>query len=138
MVQNSIIVGSLTIIILLISDYYNKRLIRKIFPVFQKKIVFTDKKLGELKNLIRLTMLHNDKTTYYKLQKEYSEHYNQVLYIKIIVNSIFFVPIFLFTIISSLLYNYYPTFIHPISLVMLITAIYFLIKLTISLNKARK
>ena len=132
MILNSIILSVITILILFLSEIFNKKIGRKLFPIHYKKIEEIDKRLFELRNLIRLTLIHNDKKTYEKLQKEYSELYNKVLWTKILVNSIFLIPIILFTVIVNIFFWKWDLFLPPVNMIIFVLGFYFLVKFIIS------
>lgn len=131
MILNSIIFGLVTILILLLSEIFNKRVGRKVFPVYYQKIDDIDKRLNELKNLIRLTLLHEDKKTYQKLQKEYADLYNKIFFIKALVNSIYFIPIIIFAAIASVFFIRWDMILPPLNYIIFLTGFYFLIKFII-------
>lgn len=132
MILNSIILSLLTVIILFISEYFNKKLGKKFFPIHYKRISDIDKRLLELRNLIRLTLIHNDQKAYDRLQKEYSELYNKIFITKIMVNSIFLIPIILFTVIVKFFFKDWDMFLPPVNLIIFVVGLYFLAKFLIA------
>jgi hypothetical protein len=136
MILNTIILSALTILVLFLSDLYYKKIGRKIFPLYYDKIDRIDKRLSELRNLIRLTMIHNDKKSFEKLQKEYSELYNKILFTKISVNSIFLLPLIIFSILINIFLKHWELWLPPVNLIIFILGIYFLVKYLIAIIKS--
>jgi|GEM_PF-5361970 len=135
MILNTIIFALITFIILFLSDIINRKVGKKLFPLHFRRIEVIDKRLMELRNLIRLTLIHNDKKTTEKLQKEYSEQYNKVFFIKLMINSIFLVPILMFAVIINYLPFIWELILPPVNLVIFMVGIYFLIKFSIVMFK---
>ena len=136
MVLNTLILSALTIIVLILTDINYKKIGRKIFPLNYDKIDKFDKRLSELRNLIRLTMIHNDKKSFNKLHKEYSELYNKILFTKIFVNSIFFIPVIIFTVLVNVFLKKWDFWLPPINLIIFIMGVYFLVKYLIIILKS--
>lgn len=130
MILNSIIFGLITILILLLSEIFNKKAGRILFPIYYKRIDDIEKRLKELKNLIRLALIHKDRKTYEKLQKEYAEIFNKVFFIKVLVNSIFFIPIIIFAAFSTVFYTL-EMILPPLNFIVFLTGFYFLVKFII-------
>jgi len=135
MIINTITLTIITFGVMLLSELFTKKMTLKIFPKHLKKIKDTEKKLDELKNLIRLTMLNNDNLTYKKLQSEYAEYYNSIFFTKIKINSVFIIPLLVFIPIASFFYNSQPLLLPAINLIFFIAGIYFLGKFIISIVK---
>jgi hypothetical protein len=131
MILNSVIFGLITILILLLSEIFNKKAGRKLFPIYYKRIDDIGKRLNELKNLIRLALINNDKKTYEKLQKEYAEFYNKVFIIKALVNSIYFIPIIIFAAFSTVFFHTWEMILPPLNFIIFLTGFYFLVKFII-------
>jgi hypothetical protein len=135
MIINTITLTIITIAVMLLSELFTKKIAQKLFPVQLKKIKETEKKLKDLKNLIRLTMLNNDNLSYKKLQSEYAEHYNSIFFTKIRINSIFIIPLLVFIPLASFAYNNQALLLPAINLIFFVAGIYFLVKFIISLVK---
>ena len=135
MILNTFILSTITIMVLILTDLYYKKIGRKIFPLNYNKIDRFDKRLSELRNLIRLTIIHNDKKSYDKLQKEYSELYNKIFFTKISVNSIFLIPVIIYTLIINIFLKETDLWLPPINLIIFILGIYFLVKFLITILK---
>lgn len=135
MILNTFILSTITIMVLILTDLYYKKIGRKIFPLNYNKIDRLDKRLSELRNLIRLTIIHNDKKSYNKLQKEYSELYNKIFFTKISVNSIFLIPVIIYTLIINIFLKETDLWLPPINLIIFILGIYFLVKFLITILK---
>ncbi len=133
MMLNSIILTFITIVVLLLSELFTKKFGKKIFPEYYKRILKVDKRLKELKNLIRLTLIHNDKSTYAMLQKEYAELYNKIFFTKVIVNSIFLIPLVIFATAAYFYYYNKLLLLPPLNFILFIVGIYFLIKFLYSI-----
>ncbi|MFC2130772.1 hypothetical protein ACFLSQ_05010, partial [Bacteroidota bacterium] len=118
--------------VLLLSELFTKKFGKKIFPEYYKSILKVDKRLKELKNLIRLTLIHNDKNTYAMLQEEYAELYNKIFFTKLISNSIFLIPLVIFAIAAFFYFIDKYLLLPPLNFILLIVGIYFLIKLLYS------
>jgi len=135
MVINTITLTIITIAVMLLSELFTKKMTLILFPEQLKKINATEKKLAELKNLIRLTMLNNDNLTYKKLQSEYAEHYNSIFFTKIKINSIFIIPLLVFIPLASFFYHNQPLLLPAINLIFFVAGIYFLVKFIITMIK---
>lgn len=135
MIINTILLTVLTILVIWISELLNKISSKKFFPKHYKKIKETEKKLSDLKNLIRLTLLQEDKNTYQELQKEYAELYNSIFFQKIIMNLIFFIPILIYTPIVHFLFLDIKLLLPPINLIIFLIGLFYLLKFIVSLYK---
>ncbi len=135
MIVNTIIFTLISLLLFLFSDYFSKQISKKIFPKHYKKIKDIEKRMKDLKNLIRLTIIHNDKESYYKLQREYSELYNSIFFLKIFLYLTFFIPILVFASIMNFFYKYTELILPPINLLIFLLGIYFIIKMIISFYK---
>ena len=132
MIYNSVVLISATVLILRLSELLNKRFGKKFFPDYYKRIQSADKRLNELKNLIRLTYIHNDKKTFQILQKDYAELYHKIFLVKIIVYSIIFIPVIIFAPIAYFFYTGKPLFLPAVNLIIFVIGLYFLIKFLVS------
>lgn len=125
---SSIIATIIIISILVFSELFTKYFGKIIFRNQNKELERAEVKLKELRNLIRLAILNNDRITSEKIQKEYSNLYGKVLYLRMVVNSIFLIPMFVFYVFTIYFFKEIHLFMPIINLIILVTGLYFLVK----------
>ena len=135
MLLNSLIFLGIMCCILFLGELSVRLLPKYFFLEKLEQLKKIDKRLQEYRNLIRLTLLNNDSNTYRKLQKEYAELYNSIIFIKILFNLLFFIPVLIFAIIIYLFFIDWEIIFPPINFIIFLTGIYFVIKVLISLIK---
>jgi len=129
MVVNSLIATIVILSILIFSELFTKLLGKRIFKNQNKELTKAEVKLKELRNLIRLAILNNDRKTSEKIQNEYSSLYGKVLFLRITINSIFIIPMLIFYCFTFYYYKNIHLFMPIINLMILITGLFFLVKL---------